>query len=147
VEQIARVGLGDRVRMLGNFPHATMMRALAAGEYDASILASTETPGEHEGIPVAMMEAMGAGLPVVATRTGSTDELIDATCGILVEQRNPTQLADAIEGLARDRALRMQLGAAGRMRVQKDFSTAATTRLLASLIESATPECSDRSSR
>jgi colanic acid/amylovoran biosynthesis glycosyltransferase len=145
VEQIARAGLGDRVRMLGNFPHATMMRALAAGDYDASILASTETPGEHEGIPVAMMEAMGAGLPVVATRTGSTDELIDATCGILVEQRNPTQLADAIERLAGDRPLRLQLGTVGRMRVQNDFSTAATTRLLASLIESATPEFSNRS--
>ncbi len=136
---IERAGLADRIRLLGNFPHAQMMRALADGTYDCSVLASTETPGEHEGIPVAMMEAMGAGLPVVATRTGSTVELVDASCGILVEQRDPSQLAAAIDTLAEDRDLRLKLGAAGRARVEQEFSTGATTRALAALIDAATP--------
>ena len=136
--QIQAAGLDDRIRLLGNFPHARMMAALATGEYDCSVLASTETPGEHEGIPVAMMEALGAGLPVIATRTGSTDELIDESCGILVEQRSPEELAAAIEVLARDRELRIMLGQAGRERVRAHFSTAATTRTLAALIDAAT---------
>ena len=134
VARIEAAGLSHCITMLGNFPHATMMQALARGDYDCSILASTETPGEHEGIPVAMMEALGAGLPVIATRTGSTDELVDETCGILVEQRNPTQLADALESLARDPALRLRMGTSGRARVRNEFSTEATTRTLANLI-------------
>lgn len=138
--QIDRERLGDCVRLVGNVPHPAMVERLSTGVYDVSVLASTETPGEHEGIPVAMMEAMGAGLPVIATRTGSNDELIDDSCGVLVEQRNPHQLADAIVRLASDRALRLRMGATGRARVQRDFSTTATTATLLSLIDAATPQ-------
>ena len=46
------------------------------GDYDVFVLASTEEPGSHEGIPIAIMEAMAAGLPVVSTYTGSIDILL-----------------------------------------------------------------------
>ncbi len=48
-------------------------------------------------------------MPCIATRTGSIGELIDARCGVLVEQRNPRALADAIEGLLNDGETRRAL--------------------------------------
>lgn len=127
---VARLALDDAVRMLGNVPHAALVARLAAGEYDVFALASTERAGEHEGIPVAVMEAMAAGLPVVSTRTGSLDELVDAAAGTLVPQRDPAAFAAALEPLLRDRATRMRMGRAGRERVRADFETGATTRTL-----------------
>jgi len=131
---VVRLGLGERVRMLGNVPHAALTASLARGDYDLFALASTERAGEHEGIPVAAMEAMAAGLPVVATRTGSFDELVDGESGALVAQRDPLALADALEKFLRDRALRRRAGEHGRARVVAEFATEATTRRLLELL-------------
>jgi glycosyltransferase involved in cell wall biosynthesis len=136
---IAARGLGDRIRMLGNVPHGTLVAALESGAYDLAVLASTETGDEHEGIPVALMEAMAVELPVVATRTGSIPELVDASCGILVEQRDPAALADALRRLLADPQLRRSLGKKGRERVLASFSTDETTRELAELLRSGSP--------
>lgn len=131
---IARHGLGDRVRMLGALPHAELLSRIAAGDYDLFALASTERAGEHEGIPVAAIEALAAGVPVVATRTGSLGELVDAESGILVPQRNPQLFAAALARLLEDPALRRRLGRAGRQRVLSEFTVEATTERLAGLI-------------
>jgi glycosyltransferase involved in cell wall biosynthesis len=136
---VAASGLGPRVRMLGYVAHADLVRALERGDYDISVLASTEESGEHEGIPVALMEAMAVGLPVVATRTGSIPELVDADCGILVEQRDPAALADAIGTLIKDSALRKKLGTQGRRRVFAEFETGETTQRLAEKLAGAAP--------
>ncbi|MBD5606985.1 MAG: glycosyltransferase family 4 protein [Candidatus Eremiobacteraeota bacterium] len=136
---VERHGLADRVRMLGNVPHGKLVASLEAGDYDLVVLASTEQDGEHEGIPVALMEAMAARLPVVATQTGSIPELVDATNGLLVPQRDPEALAAAIERLAGDAALRAELGARGRDRVLALFETGETTRRLTELLLSSAP--------
>lgn len=127
---LAQSGLGERVRLLGNVDHETLLTSMSAGEYDCSVLASTEAPGEHEGIPIALMEAMAAGLPVVSTRTGSIEELVTPETGTLVPQRDAMRLADALEPLLCDPALRRRLGARAREHVRAHFSTEATTRLL-----------------
>jgi glycosyltransferase involved in cell wall biosynthesis len=80
------------------------------------------------------MEAMAAGLPVVATRTGSLGELVDADCGILLPQRDPELFAGALGRLLDDPALRKRLGQAGRRRVLAKFSTESTTFALAQLL-------------
>ena len=131
---IARRGLGQQVQMLGNVPHGELVSRLESGAYDLAVLASTEQGDEHEGIPVALMEAMAVRLPVVATNTGSIPELVDATNGILVEQRDPRALADALRALIGDSERRARLGEAGRRRVLTEFSTEATTNALARLI-------------
>ena len=137
---VARYDLGDRVTILGNVPHADLVARLESGAYDLAVLASTERDGEHEGIPVALMEAMAAGLPVVATRTGSIPELVtDASDGTLVPQADPSALAAALEDLLRDPALRARYGTRGRERVLRDFSTDATTEELASLLLASSP--------
>ena len=136
---VAEHGLGDRVRLRGIVPHGALVRELRDGAYDLVVLASTERDGEHEGIPVALMEAMAAELPVVATRTGSIPELVDAASGILVEQRDPTALAAAIETVLADPARARSLGRHGRARVERDFATQATTRRLADLLLAGAP--------
>lgn len=127
---VALSGLGERIRLLGTVDHEVILHSMAAGEYDCFVLASTEAPGEHEGIPIAIMEAMAAGLPTVSTRTGSIDELVTAQTGILVPQRDPVALADALEPLLRDPNLRRTLGDRARDHVRANFSTEATTELL-----------------
>ncbi len=134
---VARHRLGDRVHMLGNVPHGKLIASLESGDYDIVVLASTEQNGEHEGIPVALMEAMAAKVPVVATRTGSIPELVDDTNGILVPQRDPVALARAIDRLASDASLRATLGAKGRERVLAAFSTTETTARLTELFDRA----------
>ncbi len=131
---IRTLRLGDRVRMLGNVPHAALIASLENGAYDLVVLASTERDGEHEGIPVALMEGMAVELPVVATRTGSIPELVDAACGILVPQADPDALAAALAALAADPAMRRALGENGRRRVLTDFETGETTKRLAELL-------------
>jgi len=125
--------------MLGYVPHADLVRAHEKGEYEISVLASTERDGEHEGIPVALMEAMAVRMPVVATRTGSVPELVDESCGILVEQRDPAALAEALGRLIEDPALRGRLGENGRHKVLAEFETSETTKRLAGLIFASAP--------
>jgi len=136
---IVEAGLGTHVTMLGNVPHGELLAALTRGEYDLAVLASTERDGEHEGIPVALMEAMAAEVPVVATRTGSIPELVDEGSGLLVPPENPEALETAIALLARDPALRRRLGVAGRRRVLASFETKATTALLTELLLTGAP--------
>jgi glycosyltransferase involved in cell wall biosynthesis len=75
---------------------------------------------DFEGGPLAVMEYMGAGLPVVATRVGGLPELVrDGETGVLVPPRDPAALADALAGLLEEPARREALGAAGR-RLRED---------------------------
>jgi glycosyltransferase involved in cell wall biosynthesis len=102
----ARLGLDDRVLLLGHRDDA--VRVMAA--CDVFVLASY-----YEGLPVAVMEAMALGLPVVATAVGGVPEMItDGVEGLLVPPRDPGALARAIERLARDPSRRAAMGAAAR---------------------------------
>jgi colanic acid/amylovoran biosynthesis glycosyltransferase len=125
--QISHAGLNDDIELRGMVQHQQIVAELNAGRFDLAVLASTEKPGEHEGIPVALMEAMAAAVPCVTTDTGSNNELIDQTCGTLVPQRNPAALADAIETLATIPELRRQLGRNAHARVLAKFETKQTT--------------------
>lgn len=73
---------------------------------------------EHEGTPLALLEAMAAGLPAVATRVGGIPAMLgrDGEAGLLVPPRDPAALAGAIGRLAEDAALRAALGDAARRR-------------------------------
>jgi len=69
----------------------------------------------NEGTPVALVEAMAAGRPVVATAVGGVpDVVVDGVTGFLVPTADPARVADALERLVRDAALARQMGDAGR---------------------------------
>lgn len=69
-------------------------------------------PSHSEGMPMAILEALAAGLPVVATSVGGIPELVaDGANGFLVPPRDPAALAEALARLCGDRALRVRMGA------------------------------------
>ena len=80
-------------------------------------------PSLEEGLALALLEAMAAGLPVVATAAGGTAELVQEGCsGFLVAPRDVAALAHRLGELAGDPALRLRMGAAARSRVAAEFS-------------------------
>lgn len=104
----AELGLGERFQFLG---FRRDIRALMAAA-DVFTLSSI-----HEGLPVAVMEAFAAGLPVIATRVGGVPSQVrDGVEGILVESGRPQELADAILALATDDARRADLADHARAR-------------------------------
>jgi glycosyltransferase involved in cell wall biosynthesis len=79
-------------------------------------------PSRAENFPVGVLEAMAAGLPVVATRVGGVAELVvDGETGVLVEPEDASALAGALDSLAKDTAARRRLGEAGAQRARKLF--------------------------
>jgi glycosyltransferase involved in cell wall biosynthesis len=74
-----------------------------------------------EGLPMSVLEAMAAGLPVVASEVGGIPELVDAETGVLVPPEDPAALSTAVERLLADQGLRARLGAAGRARAEERF--------------------------
>lgn len=100
---------------------------LAGERKDAvAILASSTLavhPSHEEGFSNTILEAMAAGKAVVATRTGGTPEaVIDGETGLLVPQRDPEALANALLTLLRDSGSARAMGRAGRQRVLDHYS-------------------------
>ena len=79
-------------------------------------------PSLDEGFGLAALEAMAAGLPVVASNVGGLPELVvDGQTGWLVPAADPDKLADCLKRLIADREMRQAMGAAGRRRAEQDF--------------------------
>jgi glycosyltransferase involved in cell wall biosynthesis len=80
-------------------------------------------PSLYEGFPVAVLEAMAVGVPIVATRVGGlTEAIINKQTGFLVEPGNPAELAEKIKELLLNKQLRQNFGEAGLNRVKEVFS-------------------------
>jgi glycosyltransferase involved in cell wall biosynthesis len=109
----AELGLQEQVRFLGQVRDVPGLLARAGMFVLSSI---------SEGISLTLLEAMACGLPLVATRVGGNPEVIaEGETGFLVPPQNPPALADALLRLRRDPSLCMQLGQAGRRRVEARF--------------------------
>lgn len=133
--QVAEAGLGDRVFLHGPVPRPEVRRLL--GRADVAVLPSVPTPsGRREGIPVALMEAMMSGLPVVASGVSGIPELVrDGETGFLVPPGDPWRLADRLEELALSPGSRALLGDGGRAVVEREFDLEKGARLLHAAIE------------
>jgi glycosyltransferase involved in cell wall biosynthesis len=104
----ARLGLGDRVLLLGHRPDA--VRVMAA--CDVFVLASL-----YEGLGVAVMEALALGLPVVATAVGGVPEVVEhGREGLLVHPGHPWELAAALVCLLTDAERRQRMADAAALR-------------------------------
>ncbi len=127
---IDRLGLDGRVTLKGLVEEDEVRRLL--GTADVFVLASVETEsGDRDGVPVALMEAMAAGVPVIASDVGGIPELVDGA-GILV----PPGRADAIaaELLAlRDEGRRLELATLGRARIERGWTVDASAARVARL--------------
>ncbi len=112
--QAAALGVTGAVHLLGHRSDARMLLDAA----DVFVL-----PSRHEGMPLVLMEAMDAGLPVVATRViGSEEVVVDGETGVLVGARDSGALEQALGRLLADPQLRNQYGQAGRRRFEACFT-------------------------
>jgi colanic acid/amylovoran biosynthesis glycosyltransferase len=112
----------DSVKFLGALPHDELLAIYSRNSVSAVVMASLDLGGGcHEGIPVALIEAMSYGIPVIATRAGGTPELIRAGTGLLIPPADPDALAVALERILNDGELRRTLGPAGRRRAFEEF--------------------------
>lgn len=118
--------LTENVRFLGQLSQRELLEVYANNKVDAVVL-----PSLHEGIPVALMEAMSFGIPVVATEVGGVPELLKDGAGLVAPPKNPKALAEAIARLATDHDLRRAMGRRGRERVEQEFAIHVVVRRLA----------------
>jgi glycosyltransferase involved in cell wall biosynthesis len=133
----AQLGIGPRVLLLGN--RSDVPDLLAA--FDVAVSASW-----FEGSPLAAMEYMDAGLPIVATRVGGMPDLIDdGVHGRLVAPGDAAGLAAAVVELLRDPERARAMGAAARERRRAEFDLDGTVRTLEQMYERLVAERGRRS--
>ena len=124
---IEELGLAETFVLLGTRQDVPDVLAAA----DVAVCCS-----DFEGTPLSVMEYMGAGLPVVATRVGGLPEVVeDGVQGILVEPRDPAGLADALARLLEDEPLRGRLGEAARIRQRTTFDLDGAVRRIEDLYD------------
>jgi glycosyltransferase involved in cell wall biosynthesis len=116
-----------QIHLLGGQPHDRVRLYLQAA--DVFVLPSVTRPGETEGTPTAVMEAMATGLPVVTTDSGSAKNVMAVIPGLtLVPQRDSGALASALGRLAKDAAACQHIGACNRERVaSRDWPSVAAS--------------------
>lgn len=120
-KRILQLGIQDRVRLLGPRTQDEVAALLASSSI--FVHPSTVTRrGWMDGIPVALMEAMATGLPVVSTWVSGIPELVeDGRGGILVFPDDPTALSEALASLLDDPHRARAMGAHGREKVKTAF--------------------------
>lgn len=112
--KVRRLGLQHRVLFLG--PRNDVPGLLAAADIFVQ-------PSIWEGLSIALLEALFAGLPVIATRVeGVVDVVEDGRSALLVASGNSSELTRAIDRLLKDKQLRNQLAMAGRQLVQSKYT-------------------------
>ena len=128
--------LDDYIKIPGAIPHEKLIKMYQNHDVDLVVLPSINTDkGEHEGIPVALMEAMAHGIPVISTNTGAIPELISNGAGIIVEEKSPKQLARAIIKTMKEEGVVKGLSETGYQKIQAKFNIAENVETLSGLIQ------------
>lgn len=113
-EKARKLGIDHAVRFLGNRTDIPQLLAAA----DVFVL-----PSLWEGLPIALLEAMQAGLPSVVTNVEGVDEIItDQQNGLVVPVADPLALADALVTVLQDSELRARLGRSARQLVEAEYT-------------------------
>jgi glycosyltransferase involved in cell wall biosynthesis len=141
LEQLATdLGVEARVRFHGSLPEPAVADLLAAA--DLFVLPSVVARnGQREGLPVVLIEALAAGVPVVATRLSGVPELIrDESTGLLAEPGDPASLARSIEAVIADPAAARGRAEAGRRLVEREFDIRRSAETLGRLFLASGPQ-------
>jgi colanic acid/amylovoran biosynthesis glycosyltransferase len=119
--EIARLQVNDVVEITGSLTAYEVQAHLQGA--DVFVLPSiVDELNKRDGIPVALMEAMAMGLPVISTEVSGIPELVEnRRSGILVPEKNAQALADAIADTLQDEGLRKSVSLAARAKVEEAF--------------------------
>ena len=130
--QVADLGLEDRVSFFGSLPEPQVAAMLQ--EADLFVLPSVVArTGQMEGLPVALIEAVACGVPVVTSRLSGIPEVVTDDVGVLVEPGDVIGLRSALERVVNGEA--PFRSAEGRRRVEEEFDVRRSARQLASLFD------------
>ena len=133
---IKEEGVHSYIRMPGAIAHGKLMEMYKDRKIDLVVLPSvTTSQGEHEGIPVALMEAMAYGIPTISTNTGGVPELLGDGAGVIVEEKSPEQLARAIIKTIKEEGLVKGLSETGYQKVRQRFNIEKNVSSLLALIQ------------
>ena len=134
---IAELGMNNTVRIIGARSRDEVARAMSAAHLFAAP-SVTAMDGDMEGIPVALMEAMASGVPVVATVHSGIPELVeDKVSGLLVPERDIDALADALRWLVDHPERWLSMALAAHDAVERNFNVARLNDELVTLLERA----------
>jgi len=130
-DKAAREGIADRIRWLGE--RSDVRELLAASD----VYCQPNLDPEPFGI--AFLEALGAELPVITTRQGAAEELLDAACSVLVSPGQAVELQAALRELVTDSSLRRRLASHARARARQLSDPGAQLNQLLSALTEMTP--------
>lgn len=133
---VAEYGLDDRVTFAGHVRHASEALVRHFRDADIFVHPSLTTRGVKEGIPGTIVEAMAAGLPVIATRHGGIPAVIESgQHGLLVSEHDVEGMASALETLLADAAYRERIGRAAAHRAALELDLGARTPALEAIYD------------
>jgi glycosyltransferase involved in cell wall biosynthesis len=92
-------------------------------------------PSRSEGVPLVILEALASGRPVVASKVGAIPEVLDSSCGVLIDKAGAAEFARAISSLLDQRELREKMGAAGRKKMEASHDIRKTRGAFADLFD------------
>jgi colanic acid/amylovoran biosynthesis glycosyltransferase len=131
--QAERLGLGPQVTFAGALNQRDIAGLLRTADVFA-LPCIVDDHGYHDGLPVALMEAMASGVPTISTPVSGVPELIThGSSGLLVPQRDPAALAAAITEVSGTPALWEALSRGGRLRVEEIFNLRRNAREMSAL--------------
>lgn len=134
-ERIARHGVGERVRLLGARPHASVINELIPQAAVVAVPSVVAADGDRDGLPTVIPEAMAIGVPVVATGVTGIPEIVrDGETGRLVPAGDPAALAAVLRELLADPQQGRELARRARRLIEEEYDLRRSAwRLLACL--------------
>ncbi len=120
-QQIDEMNLSDMIELVGPRPLSYVQEAMREAAVSA-VPCVTASTGDRDGLPTVLLEAMALGTPVVATSVTGIPEIVhNERTGILIDERQPQELAAAIQRLLSDARLRVRLAVAAREVIERNF--------------------------
>lgn len=139
--QVKELNLGTIVKLLGSQPQGTVKILMQrAAVFAAPCVVGRD--GNRDGLPTVLLEAMALGAPSISTDvTGIPELLVDGQTGLMVPQNDPLALAEAIESLLSNRALRVRLATKARRQIEQQFDIHINTQQFRSaILDEAAPD-------